>query len=268
MVVTTRPAAAPGKGETAPRGFARARLLPMTRDEVGVFIDRWCLAAELSLNKPREQAEIDARAAADDLKERVRASRAIEKLAETPLPLFRHLRRPPLPRAADPERRVALYEAITNVLLYEWDRAKFTEGAAIGKLDAHAKRALLARLALSMHRARVAELPAEEVVARLAAHLPDLGRPERKPPRSWPRSATVTACSWSGRRGSFAFSHLTFQEYLAAMELVNAHAHNELLRNYKDKWWHEVSRSLRWIPRRARRQDHPGAARQGRRGRG
>ncbi|WP_437765473.1 NACHT domain-containing protein [Sorangium sp. So ce281] len=240
VVVTTRPAAAPGKDESAPRGFARARLLPMTRDEVGVFIDRWCLAAELSLNKPRGQAEMDARAAAEDLKERVRASRAIEKLAQTPLlcsvicVVHRFLGQ------RIPERRVALYEAITNVLLYEWDRAKFAEGAAIGKLDAHAKRALLARLALSMHRARVAELPAEEVVKRLAAHLPDLGRPEEE--------ATAIVAEIRDRNGvlverapgSFAFSHLTFQEYLAAMELVNAQAYDELLRKYKDKWWHEV----------------------------
>lgn len=240
VIVTTRPAAAPGKGETAPRGFARARLLPMTRDEVGVFIDRWCLAAELSLNKPREQAEIDARAAADDLKERVRASRAIEKLAETPLlcsvicVVHRFLGQ------RIPERRVALYEAITNVLLYEWDRAKFTEGAAIGKLDAHAKRALLARLALSMHRARAAELPAEEVVQRLAAHLPDLGRPEEEADAIVAEIRDRNGVLVERAPGSFAFSHLTFQEYLAAMELVNAHAHDELLRNYKNTWWHEV----------------------------
>ncbi|XXY52548.1 NACHT domain-containing protein [Sorangium sp. So ce269] len=240
VIVTTRPAAAPGEGEAAPKGYARARLLPMTRDEVGIFIDRWCLAAELSLNKPRGQAEIDARAAADDLKERVRASRAIEKLAQTPLlcsvicVVHRFLGQ------RIPERRVALYEAITNVLLYEWDRAKFAEGAAIGKLDAHAKRALLARLALSMHRARVAELPAAEVVKRLAAHLPDLGRPEEE-------AATIVAeirdrngVLVERAPGSFAFSHLTFQEYLAAMELVNTHAYDELLNNYKDKWWHEV----------------------------
>ncbi|WP_437965033.1 NACHT domain-containing protein [Sorangium sp. So ce260] len=239
VVVTTRPAAAPGK-EAAPKGFARARLLPMTREEVGVFIDRWCLAAELSLNKPRGQAEIDARAAADDLKERVRASRAIEKLAETPLLCSVICVVHRFHGQRIPERRVALYEAITNVLLYEWDRAKFAEGAAIGKLDAHAKRALLARLALSMHRARVAELPAEEVVKRLAAHLPDLGRPEDE--------ATAIVAEIRDRNGvlverapgSFAFSHLTFQEYLAAMELVNGHAYGELLRNYKDRWWHEV----------------------------
>ncbi|WP_437924524.1 NACHT domain-containing protein [Sorangium sp. So ce291] len=240
VIVTTRPAAAPGQDETAPRGFARARLLPMTRDEVGVFIDRWCLAAELSLNKPREQAEIDARAAADDLKERVRASRAIEKLAETPLlcsvicVVHRFLGQ------RIPERRVALYEAITNVLLYEWDRAKFAEGAAIGKLDAHAKRALLARLALSMHRARVAELPAEEVVKRLAAHLPDLGRQEEEAAAIVAEIRDRNGVLVERAPGSFAFSHLTFQEYLAAMELVNAHAYDQLLRNYKDKWWHEV----------------------------
>ncbi|KYF71759.1 hypothetical protein BE11_50035 [Sorangium cellulosum] len=240
VVVTTRPAAAPSKDESAPRGFARARLLPMTRDEVGVFIDRWCLAAELSLNKPRGQAEIDAHAAADDLKERVRTSRAIEKLAETPLlcsvicVVHRFLGQ------RIPERRVALYEAITNVLLYEWDRAKFAEGAVIGKLDAHAKRALLARLALSMHRARVAELPAEEVVKRLAAHLPDLGRPEEEAAAIVAEIRDRNGVLVERAPGSFAFSHLTFQEYLAAMELVNAHAYGELLGNYKDKWWHEV----------------------------
>ncbi|WP_437323986.1 NACHT domain-containing protein [Sorangium sp. So ce381] len=240
MVVTTRPVAAPGKDEAASRGFARARLLPMIRDEVGVFIDRWCLAAELSLNKPRGQAEIDGRAAADDLKERVRASRAIEKLAQTPLlcsvicVVHRFLGQ------RIPERRVALYEAITNVLLYEWDRAKFAEGAAIGKLDAHAKRALLARLALSMHRARVAELPASEVVERLAAHLPDLGRPEEEAAEIVAEIRDRNGVLVERAPGSFAFSHLTFQEYLAAMELVNARAYGELLRNYKDKWWHEV----------------------------
>ncbi|WP_437586697.1 NACHT domain-containing protein [Sorangium sp. So ce1000] len=240
VVVTTRPAATPGKDEATPRGFARARLLPMTRDEVAVFIDRWCLAAELSLNKPRGQAEIDARAAADDLKERVRASRAIEKLAQTPLlcsvicVVHRFLGQ------RIPERRVALYEAITNVLLYEWDRAKFADGAAIGKLDAHAKRALLARLALSMHKARVAELPAEEVVKRLAAHLPDLGRPEEEAEAIVAEIRDRNGVLVERAPGSFAFSHLTFQEYLAAMELVNAHAYDELLRNHREKWWHEV----------------------------
>ncbi|XYH94524.1 NACHT domain-containing protein [Sorangium sp. So ce1128] len=240
VLVTTRPAAAPGKDEITPRAFASARLLPMTRDEVGVFIDRWCLAAELSLNKPRGQAEIDARAAADDLKERVRASRAIEKLAQTPLlcsvicVVHRFLGQ------RIPERRVALYEAITNVLLYEWDRAKFAEGAAIGKLDAHAKRALLARLALSMHNARVAELPAEEVVKRLAAHLPDLGRPEEEASALVAEIRDRNGVLVERAPGSFAFSHLTFQEYLAAMELVNGHVYDELLRRYKDRWWHEV----------------------------
>ncbi|MGK4002901.1 hypothetical protein WMF31_09795 [Sorangium sp. So ce1036] len=223
-LATTRPAGAPGNDEAAPRGFARARLLPMTREEVGLFVDRWCLAAELSLSKPHAQAEMDARTAADDLKERMRASRAIEKLAQTPLlcsvicVVHRFLGQ------RIPERRVALYEAITNVLLYEWDRAKFPEGTATGKLDAHAKRALLARLALSMHRARVAELPAEEVIKQLAAHLPDLGHPEEDAAAIVAEIRDRDGVLVERAPGSFAFSHLTFQEYLAAMELVNAHA--------------------------------------------
>jgi energy-coupling factor transporter ATP-binding protein EcfA2 len=239
-LVTTRPAGAPGEDANGPKEFALVRLMSMTREDVGTFIDKWCLAAERSLKKSREQADADARSAADDLKERVRTSRAIEKLAQTPLlcsvicVVHRFLGQ------KIPERRVALYEAITNVLLYEWDRAKFTEGAALGKLDAHAKRALLARLALSMQEARVAELPAEQVIARFAAHLPDLGRPEEEAAAMVAEIRDRNGVLVERAPGSFAFSHLTFQEYLAAMELVNAHAYDKLLRKYKDRWWHEV----------------------------
>lgn len=244
VLVTSRPAGAPdtaeGGKEPGAQGFSVTRLVPMTREEVSTFIAQWCLAAELSLNKPRAQAEVDARAAADDLRERVRASRAIEKLAQTPLlcsvicVVHRFLGQ------RIPERRVALYEAITNVLLYEWDRAKFPESATLGKLDAHEKRALLARLALSMHEARVAELPAEEVVRQFAAHLPRLGRARGEAATIVSEIRDRNGVLVERSPGMFGFSHLTFQEYLAGMELVNAGAYDKLLRKYKDKWWHEV----------------------------
>lgn len=239
-LVTTRPSGAPGEETPVPKGFTRCRLVPMTREEVGRFIDQWCLAAELSLAKTRGQAEADARAAADDLKDRVQASRAIERLAQTPLlcsvicVVHRFLGQ------RIPERRVALYEAITNVLLYEWDRSKFPEGAATGKLDAHSKRALLARLARTMHDAGVAELPADDVVSKLAAHLPDLGQPAEDAAAIVAEIRDRNGVLVERAPGSFAFSHLTFQEYFAALDLVIKRDYDALLRSYKDRWWHEV----------------------------
>jgi hypothetical protein len=238
-LVTTRPAALGGDQPARP-GFSRVQLMPMSRDEVGQFVHQWCLAAELSLSKPRGQAEADAQAAAEDLEARIRASRAIEKLAQTPLLCSVVCIVHRFMGHQIPERRVALYEAITNVLLYEWDRAKFPDGAATGKLDAHAKRALLARLACSMHKLRVAELSTEEVVKCFAAQLPDLGHLAGEAESIVAEIRDRDGVLVERMPGMFAFSHLTFQEYLAALDLITWREYDFLLQGYRDPWWHEV----------------------------
>lgn len=240
VLVTTRPVGASGREPPVLPGFARAQLAAMTRDEVDTFIDKWCLAAERSLGKPQETARAEARAAAEDLKSRVHARRAIEKLAQTPLMcsviciVHRFLGQ------QIPERRVVLYEAITNVLLHEWDRAKFPDGAAIGKLDATAKRALLSKLARTMHDAKVAELSEEEIVKRFAAQLPDLGQPAGNARAIVEEIRDRSGVLVERAPGSFAFSHLTFQEYLTALEMVRTGAYYDLVDHYEDGWWHET----------------------------
>jgi hypothetical protein len=239
VVATSRPV---GEGGPAPEGFAEVRLAPMTREEVNTFIERWCLAAELSLGKVRAHAEADAKVAAADLKERVRTRRAIAKLAQTPLlcsvigVVHRFLGQ------QIPQRRVILYEAITNVLLYEWDRAKFPvpEEAAIGKLDAPAKRTLLARLAYAMHEAKAAEISEAEVVRLFAEHLPDLGREASEAEEIVNEIRDRSGVLVERAPGAFAFSHLSFQEYFAALEMVNARRYEDLVARYQDEWWHEV----------------------------
>lgn len=241
-VVTSRPSAMAGDDEPVPEGFVRVRLLPMTPGEVSTFVDKWCLAAELSLGKSETVAVADARAAAEDLKERIREKGAIEKLAQTPLlcsvicVVHRFLGQ------RIPARRVALYEAITNVLLYEWDRAKFPDkpDAVLGKLDAHAKRALLSRLARAMHLERAAEWPAEKVIASFEEKLPDLGYEAGEAAGIVAEIRDRNGVLVERSPGSFAFSHMTFQEYLAAMEMVNRREYGEMLQRYRDGWWHEV----------------------------
>lgn len=240
VLVTSRPAGIPGGELPAPDIYARAELLPMTRDDVTRFIKQWCLAAELSLSKARNEAEHDARIAADDLMERVRASRAIEKLAQTPLLcsviciVHRFLGQ------RIPERRVVLYDAITNALLYEWDHAKFPEGSATGKLDAHAKRSLLARLARDMHEAHEAEIAADDLIAKFARQLPHLGHSADDAARIVAEIRDRNGVLVERSPGQFAFSHLTFQEYLAAFHIVNERDFGLLVRKYRQKWWHEV----------------------------
>ncbi len=240
VIVTSRPAGVPGGDIPAPAHYARGELLSMTREDVTQYIKQWCLAAELSLSKARDQAENDALIAAEDLMERVRASRAIEKLAQTPLLcsviciVHRFLGQ------RIPERRVVLYDAITNVLLFEWDHAKFPEGAATGKLDAHAKRSLLACLARDMHDAHVAEISADALVDKFAQQLPHLGHSADDAARIVAEIRDRNGILVERSPGQFAFSHLTFQEYLTAFHIVNARDFAMLVRKYHDKWWHEV----------------------------
>lgn len=240
VMATSRPAGIAGGELPAPDVYARAELLPMTRDDVKRFIQQWCLAAELSLSKARNEAEHDARIAADDLMERVRASRAIEKLAQTPLLcsviciVHRFLGQ------RIPERRVVLYDAITNALLYEWDHAKFPEGSATGKLDAHAKRSLLARLARDMHEAHEAEIAADDLIAKFARQLPHLGHSAEDAARIVAEIRDRNGVLVERSPGQFAFSHLTFQEYLTAFHIVNERDFGLLVRKYRHKWWHEV----------------------------
>ena len=240
VLVTTRPVGRAGEEEPGLPGFASVRLVSMTVPEVHTFIERWCLAAELSLGKARAHAEADASAAADDLKRRVRLRGAIERLAQTPLlcsvlcVVHRSLGESIL------ERRIALYEAMTNVLLYEWDRAKFPEGAAIAQLDALAKRALLARVACWMHKERVAELPEADLIRRFAEHRPALGRLKADAAMIVAEIRDRSGVLVERTPGSFAFSHLTFQEFLAAQEMVKEQEYDALLASYRDKWWHEV----------------------------
>lgn len=240
LLATSRPAGLPEAGAASLEGLTQVRLLPMSSQEVGTFIERWCLAAELSLKKAKDQAEAAAKVAAEDLKTRVRRSGAIEKLAETPLlcsvvcVVHRFLGH------NIPERRAALYDVITNVLLYEWDRSKFPAGSALGKLDAHAKRALLGLLARTMHEARVAEVSESEALLLFRAHLPTLGHDASEAASLIAEIRDRNGVLVERSPGVLAFSHLTFQEYLTAVEMARAHAYDVLVANHEDPWWHEV----------------------------
>jgi predicted NACHT family NTPase len=164
ILVTTRPAGPLGSERVGAPGFVTTSLLPMTREEVYLFIDRWCEAAEVSIQKDRGRAVEEAKKAAGDLKSRVETSRPVERLAQTPLVcsvlciVHRFLGQ------RVPERRAALYEACTNALLYEWDRVKFPDGSAIGQLDAQDKRSLLCNVARKMHEKRVAEISSSDLI--------------------------------------------------------------------------------------------------------
>jgi energy-coupling factor transporter ATP-binding protein EcfA2 len=237
-IVTSRPAGSPGEVEARLPGYGSFRLADLTVEEVNEFIDKWCFAAERSARSDSTEAGKQASAAAKDLKSRIARSRPVQRIAVNPLlatilcVVHRFLGR------TIPEHRVTLYEKCTDALLYEWDRAKFPENAAVGNLDADQKRALLSVVATSLQEEHEAEISEPDVVQHFAAVLPQMGRPQEDALRIVreirDRSGILVEC----RPGVFAFSHLTFQEYLTA--LACAPRSGELLAHLGDPWWHEV----------------------------
>jgi len=239
VVVTSRPSGVVRDDDQVLPDFTSAALLAMTRDEVDSFIDKWCLAAELSVSNDPQVAERQGEEAATDLKQRLGRSRPIQRLVETPLlatilcVVHRFLGH------RIPEHRVTLYERCTDALLYEWDRSKFGHATLVGELDALVKRQLLSGLARKMHERKQAEVPEAEVLAHIAQALPDLGH---KPTGAQQIVAEIRDRSGvlvERRPGFFAFSHLLFQEYLTALTFV-PQTYKELVNNCADPWWHEV----------------------------
>lgn len=238
VIVTSRPAGAPGEIESCLPGFRGFRVADLTQEEVDTFIDKWCVAAERSARPDSSEALQQASAAAADLKSRIKRSRPVQRIAANPLlttilcVVHRFLGR------TIPEHRVTLYEKCTDALLYEWDRAKFPLDAAVGNLDANQKRALLRGVASALHEKHEAEMPESDVVRHFAAVLPQIGRPQEDALRIVREIRDRSGVLVERRPGAFAFSHLTFQEYLTALDY--APRYQDLLAHADDPWWHEV----------------------------
>ncbi len=242
IIATSRPAGAPGEVEKSLPALEPFRLAELTRDEVDDFVDKWCLAAETSVRSDLAAARKAAGEAATDLKESIARGEQVRRIAVNPLLASILCTVHRFHGQHIPERRVALYEKCTDALLYEWDSAKLPPGALIGQLDAIAKRRLLMAVARRLHDGHLAETAETEVVAELATALPELGRPRETAAHLVADIRDRSGLLVERRPGffSFSFSHLTFQEYLAALDYARTGNLDRLTGHRDDPWWQEV----------------------------
>ncbi len=240
FVATSRPIGAPGEVEKSLPALEPFRLAELTPDEVDDFVDKWCRAAETSVRTDLAAARKAAGEAAANLKASIARSEPVRRIAVNPLLASILCTVHRFHGQRIPERRVALYEKCTDALLYEWDSAKLPSGALIGQLDAVAKRRLLMAVARRLHDGHLAELAEPEVVAELAAVLPELGQPSEPAANIVAEIRDRSGLLVERRPGFFSLSHLTFQEYLTALDYVRTGSLEQLFGHHDDPWWHEV----------------------------
>ena len=98
---------------------------------------------------------------------------------------------------------------------------------------------LLASLAYQMMLDHVSDLPADRVLEILGPQLGALLRVGHR--RGVPRRRRPQRAAGRAARGRYAFTHLTFQEYLAARHVsANPDLVKSLADNVDDPWWHET----------------------------
>jgi hypothetical protein len=91
-----------------------------------------------------------------------------------------------------------------------------------------------------MHEDRVAEISKADLVAGFAERLPSINRLADEAESMVREIQLRSGLLIERRRDVFAFSHLTFQEYFAAVEIVHKGDLLKLLKVYRDPWWHEA----------------------------
>ncbi len=212
---------------------------PFTAEQVRIFLDRWSLAAErhaigASGRTARRAVQLRARESAARLSFLLGEHQALRDLATNPL-LLTMIATAHRYRGALPGSRADLYGEICQVLLSRRSQAKDLPEL----LSWPAKQTLLAALAYQMMREHATDLRADRVLEILGPQL------ERF-------SASVTGAAFlddMSRNGLFtevtagryAFTHLTFQEYLAARHVsATPGLVQSLAGNVSDPWWHET----------------------------
>ncbi|MCX4665376.1 NACHT domain-containing protein [Streptomyces sp. NBC_01381] len=247
-LVTSRPSAVEdgwlAQERLAEEGFRELSLAPMSRDQVTRFIHDWHAAA-LSDEACKEQRDRDElREYEQRLLHSVRIYRELRQLATNPLMcgLICALNRD---RSGSlPNGRKELYDAALEMLLQRRDPERDVLYADDVRLQQGPRELLLRKLAHAMVEEGVSELPRDRVVGILDAALPAIpsARAAGDGEKIFRHLLHRTGLLREQAGLSVDFIHRTFQDYLAAKEIVARGQFRTLVDHAHRSEWEEVIR--------------------------
>ncbi|MBB5627311.1 NACHT domain-containing protein [Sphaerisporangium krabiense] len=212
-----------------------------TGEQIAEFVRGWYLAEERLATGGEPDADVELLAArqAGALLEKLRESPQLYDLAANPLLLtmianvHRH-------RGALPGSRAELYAEICQVLL--WRRAEAKGRAAQQEtLRGDRKEQVLRELAFTMMERNVRDLPEAEAAAVVGPALRRVAG-DAVQPQDFLADVRNGGLLHEHEAGLYAFSHQTFQEYLAAA-YIHDHPRIQqiLIAAVDDPWWRETT---------------------------
>ena len=218
-------------------------------DDITRFVTYWNRAVEIALAHGVETAytQQQARAYTAALLKAIEHNERVRELAVNPL-LLTVIALVQRYRAQLPERRAELYEEAIEVLLSHWDVAKglsATLSIAGRELDAGDRRSLLEPIALWMMEQHAREIETDQLRQQLGQRFKEMLKDDQQASKAVDvflklineRSGLLAERG----QGVYAFSHLTFQEHLAARAVSDkADYIPYTLKHLSDSWWREV----------------------------
>lgn len=219
-------------------GFAELRLLPMRNEDIQTFVASWHRAARLSEQDDAERLDALER----DLSRQFDQNPTLRDLARTPLLCAvicaLHRRRD----GFLPETRWKLYRSALEMLLGQRDhRRRIADPEGI-ELDVEESTQLLQRIAVWLVREGQSEFTRGQALRQLGRALTgmDRVRPQGPPEQILTHLLNRSGLLQERADGAYQFIHRTFQDYLAAKELVEDDHLNELLRHADEEPWQDV----------------------------
>ncbi|MEO1209221.1 MAG: NACHT domain-containing protein [Cyanobacteria bacterium J06638_20] len=215
---------------------------PFTLEQVQQFIRSWYLETEIRGQDDTDDLGVreEVKSQADDLIKRIRDSMPLVAMAVNPLLLTMittvHRR-----GSALPGKRVELYKEICQVLLEKRQRAK---GIA-DKLTVSQKQSVLQGLALDLMVHKTRSFMFSDVEELLRQRLSLVLKDEAKPQQFLKKIRAVSGLV-AKEEGIYEFAHLSFQEYLASVEIRELNQEQLLIDALHSpeqlSWWAEVIR--------------------------
>ncbi|MEZ4770338.1 MAG: NACHT domain-containing protein [Caldilineales bacterium] len=228
-------------------GYSTTTVNDFTLADVRLFLEHWHRLVAVGQMEPGPSADAYAAEQTRQLMAAVEGNERIRELAINPL-MLTVIAMVHRDRVKLPDRRAELYGEAVDVLLGKWDEARGVKEVAIltdRPFDTGDKRLMLQSVALHMHERQVKELDLDELRRLLQTLFLDSVADQREVEAAVDRFLDVveqrTGLLVARGEGVYSFSHLTFQEYLAALAVADRSDFIAYtLARVPDPWWREV----------------------------